>query len=115
MNNQDSNRSIQYFDKLMGMRGNTVNEVKTTTSASVDHSGNSDVDVNVNVELDTMPIALSLLCLSLANKQINEQEFELAVEKLIKVTDQYKRSGNKIKGESKVELFNKMNKNLWGR
>lgn len=106
MNNLDGNRSMQYFDNLMmKTRGNTYNEVKTNTTSSVDHSGNSDVDVNVNVELDTMPIALSLLCLSLANKQISHQEFEFAVEKLIAVNDQYKTSHGKNKDYSKPDLF----------
>ncbi|WP_318503789.1 hypothetical protein [Bacillus sp. T3] len=106
MNNPDGNRSMQYFDNLMmKTRGNTYNEVKTNTSSSVDHSGNSDVDVNVNVELDMMPIALSLLCLSLVNKQISQQEFEFAVEKLITVNDQYKKSHSKNKDYSKPDLF----------
>ncbi|MED4530613.1 hypothetical protein [Metabacillus fastidiosus] len=81
-------------------------------SSYINRSGNSDVDVNVNVEIDTMPIALALLCLSFANKQLTRKQFEAAVEELVEVTDRYKKGQKKRKGESTVKLFNenKVNK-----
>ncbi|MED4400827.1 hypothetical protein [Metabacillus fastidiosus] len=77
-----------------------------STSSYINRSGNSDVDVNIDIQLDTMPIALALLCLSFANKQLTRKQFEAAVEELVEVTDRYKKGQKKRKGESKVKLFN---------
>jgi hypothetical protein len=111
MENENKNRSINYFDSLMRSKESSFNNNRSKLSSSVDHSGNSDVDVNVNIQVDTMPIALSLLCLSLTR-----QEFEAAVENLVEVTNRYKESDRKIERESKVKLFNKDKSNrIWGR
>lgn len=116
MDNENINRSLNYFDSLMRTKESSVNNNRSKLSSSVDHSGNSDVDVNVNIQVDTMPIALSLLCLSFANKQLTRQEFEAAVENLVEVTNRYKESDRKIERESKVKLFNKDKSNrIWGR
>lgn len=116
MKNQEGNRSFQFFDNLMKTRESSLKEIKANVSSAINHSGNSDVDVSVNVQMDTMPIALSLLSLSLANKQISREEFEQAVEELIRINNQYKNSNSKMKGDSKVALFtNEKNKKIWGR
>lgn len=115
MENKDKNRSLQDFDRLMKTKKTSFNDIRSNLSSSVDHSGNSDVDVNVNIQIDTMPIALSLLCLSFANKQLTRQEFESAVEELVEVTNRYKKSEG-TDGESKVKLFNENKSNrIWGR
>jgi hypothetical protein len=115
MVNHSKNRSLGYFDQLMSTKESSFNDIQT--ASSVDHSGNSDVDVNVNIQIDTMPIAFSLLCLSLANKQLTRKEFETAVEELVKVTDRYKKSQEKMGGgESRVKLYNENKGNkIWGR
>ncbi len=116
MKNQEGNRSMQFFDNLMKTRESSLKEIKANVSSAINHSGNSDVDINVHVQMDTMPIALSLLSLSLANKQISREEFEQAVEELIKINNDYKNSDSKMKGDSKVALFtNEKNKRIWGR
>lgn len=113
MENKDLNQSFKHFDDLMRIKKSSFNENRSNLSSSVDHSGNSDVDVNVNVQVDTMPIALSLLCISLANKQISRQEFESAVEELIDLTNRYKKSERER--ESRVKLFNENRGNrIWG-
>ena len=95
---------MQGFDGLMRAKGSSFNDIQS--NSSIDHSGNSDVDVDVNIQVDTMPIALSLLCLSFAQNQLTRQEFESAVEELVKVTNNYKKSKGKIDGESRVKLYN---------
>ncbi|MGG3574673.1 hypothetical protein ABES25_09285 [Bacillus gobiensis] len=112
-NHQIQNRSLQQFDGLIKER--SINEIQSNLSSSVNRSGNSDVDVNVNIQVDTMPIALSLLCLSFANKQLSRQEFETAIKELEKVTRRYKKPEEKIKELSKVKLFNENRSNrIWG-
>ncbi|WP_156431359.1 hypothetical protein [Bacillus sp. FJAT-29814] len=58
---------------------------------SVNKSGNSDVDVQVDVHVDTTPIAFAILCSLLATKQMNNAEFEEAVERLqnLNLTEDY--------------------------
>lgn len=117
MGNENFNRSIQPFDASIRRKDRSINDIQSNLLSSVDRSGNSDVDVNVNVQVDTMPVALSFLCLALAKKELTRQEFELAVEALVEVTNQQKRLSevNKYR-DSKVKLFNE-NKTarLWGR
>lgn len=114
MENRSINHSLQHFNGLMRAKERSFNDIRS--ASSVDHSGNSDVDVNVNIQVDTMPIALSLLCLSFVNKQITRQEFESAVEELVKVTNRYKKSEGKIEGESRLKLFNENRSNkIWRR
>ena len=116
MENEDLNRSIQPFDALMRRKNRSFNDVQSNLFSSIDRSGNSDVDVNVNVEVDTMPVALSFLCLALAKKELTRQEFELAVEALVEVTNQHKRASEENKyRDSKVKLFDNKNARLWGR
>ncbi|MCP3762381.1 hypothetical protein NLX67_08255 [Domibacillus sp. A3M-37] len=55
---------------------------------SIGDSGNSDVDVNVIVKVDTIPIAFAMLCSMWASKQMSDEDFELAVRKLEKITGQ---------------------------
>ena len=117
MENEDFNRSIQPFDALITRRDRSFEDIQTNLLSSIDRSGNSDVDVNVNVEVDTMPVALSFLCLALAKKELTRQEFESAVEALVEVTTQHKRSSEENKyRDSKVKLFHdKKNAGIWGR
>src|SRR6478672_3189066 len=117
MGNEDFNRSIQPFDALMRRKYRSNNDIQSNLLSSIDRSGNSDVDVNVNVQVDTMPIALSFLCLALAKKELTRQEFESAVEALVEVTNQHKRSSEENKDrDSNVKLFHdKKNARLWGR
>ncbi|WP_081485636.1 hypothetical protein [Bacillus methanolicus] len=82
---------------------------KQLSEATVNQSGNSDVDVNVKVNIDTMPIALALLCQSFANKQLTKEEFEIAVKKLLELTDKYRESKNEKKSNVKY-----INKDIWG-
>ncbi|MCM3767310.1 hypothetical protein [Neobacillus niacini] len=58
---------------------------------SINKSGNSDVDVRVDVHVDTTPIAFAILCSLLATKQMNNDEFEEAVERLrnLNLTEDY--------------------------
>jgi hypothetical protein len=97
-------------------KNRSFNDIQSNPLSSIDRIGNSDVDVNVNVQVDTMPVALSFLCLALAKKELTRREFELAVEALVEVTNQYKRSseGNKYR-DSKVKLFDNKSARLWGR
>lgn len=115
MGNEDLNRSIQPFDAMIRTKDSSFNDIQSNLSSSIDRSGNSDVDVNVIVQVDTMPIALAVLCLSLANKQLTRQEFESAVEELIEVTRQYKKSDVNKYRESKVKLYDKKSNRIWGR
>ncbi|MFT4412463.1 hypothetical protein ACLM5H_01260 [Fredinandcohnia humi] len=90
---------------------NTIKDADITdTEASVNQSGNSDVDVNVSVNVDTMPIALAILYQSLLRKEISNEEFELAANKLMDLTDKYRES--KKKKDSKVRYFNN---DVWRR
>ncbi|MGP7816352.1 hypothetical protein [Niallia sp. 01092] len=116
MEKQSKKRSLQHFDQLMRTKESSFNDIRSNLSSSVNQSGNSDVDVNVNIQIDTMPIALSLLCLSFANKQLTRQEFESAVNELVEMTNRYKESEGKIKGDSTVKLFNENKSNrIWGK
>lgn len=116
MKHQDIKGSSYYFDDLMLKHDKALNDVKTDVTSAVNHSGNSDVDVKVNVNIDTMPIALALLCLSYANKQISYQQFENAVEKLLEVNHKYKNNSEAYPGDSKVKLMNdSQNRKIWGR
>lgn len=116
MDNQSINRSSQHFDGFMRVRESSLNDIRSDLSAAVNRSGNSDVDVNVNIQVDTMPIGLSLLCLSFAKKQITREEFESAVKELVKVTNNYKKSDRNRDRESRVKLFNDNKSNrVWGR
>jgi hypothetical protein len=116
MENEEFNRSIQPFDASIRRKNRSFNDVQSNLLSSVDRSGNSDVDVNVNVEVDTMPVALSFLCLALAKKELTRQEFELAVEALVEVTNQHKRLSEVNKHrDSKVKLFDNKSARLWGR
>ncbi|WP_147534294.1 hypothetical protein [Bacillus marasmi] len=116
MNDQDAKSSSRFFDDLMLRKAKSVNQVKTDASSAVNHSGNSDVDVKVNVNVDTMPIALAFLVLSYANKQIDRQQFEEAVEKLLEVNKQYQKTTESYPGDSKVKLMKDQNDTkIWGR
>ena len=109
----NANRSI--FDATLGAKDSSSNDIQSNLASTIDRSGNSDVDVNVNVEVDTMPIAIALLCISLANKQLTRQEFESAVEELVEVTSQYKKSEVNKYRDSKVKLYNDEKSNrIWG-
>lgn len=113
MENESKNRSFEHFDRLMKTNKDSINEIQSNLSSSVNHSGNSDVDVNVNIQVDTMPIALSLLYISLANKQITRQDFESAVEELGNLKNRNKKSERE--SDSKVKLFNENRSNrIWG-
>ncbi len=54
---------------------------------SIGHSGNSDVDVNIDVNVDTTPIGFAILCYLLAKGQMNNEEFQVAVQKLENLTN----------------------------
>lgn len=54
----------------------------------IKESGNSDVDVNVQIQVDTKPIAFAILCSLLATKQMSNEEFELAILRLEKLTSE---------------------------
>lgn len=116
LKSEDVKVTSHFFDDLMLVKDRTINEVKADVSSAVNHSGNSDVDVKVHVNLDTMPIALALLCLSYANKQISEQQFSEAVEKLLDVHHQYQAKNETYPGDSKVKLMNSnKDSQVWGR
>ncbi|MED4404009.1 hypothetical protein [Metabacillus fastidiosus] len=82
MEKQDTNNSSQNFDRLMGIRESSSNEIRSSFSSSLDHSGNSNNDIQINIEVDTAPLAFSLLSLAYANKQLTREEFDLAVQEL---------------------------------
>jgi hypothetical protein len=84
-----------------------ISDESHVTEAAVSKSGNSDVDVNVKIDIDTMPIALAILCLSVANKQLTNEEFEEATRKLFELNDKYMRDN-----KSNVKYFNE---NIWRR
>jgi hypothetical protein len=84
-----------------------ISDETHVTEAAVSKSGNSDVDVNVKIDIDTMPIALAVLCLSLANKQLTKEEFEEATRKLFELNDKYIKDR-----KSNVKYFNE---NIWRR
>ncbi|NMD69278.1 hypothetical protein HHO41_03185 [Bacillus sp. DNRA2] len=116
MKSEDLKVTSRFFDDLMLVKDRTINEVKADVSSAVNHSGNSDVDVKVHVNLDTMPIALALLCLSYANKQITQQQFSEAVEKLMDVHHHYQSKYETNPGDSKVKLMNtNKDSKVWGR
>ncbi|PLT35069.1 hypothetical protein [Bacillus sp. V5-8f] len=69
-------------------RGN-VNHNDTDSNennARIGHSGNSDVDIQLNVQVDTRPIAYAILCSLLATKQMTNEEFSAAVQKMDEMT-----------------------------
>lgn len=55
-------------------------------NARIGHSGNSDVDIQLNVQVDTRPIAYAILCSLLATKQMTNEEFATAVQKMDELT-----------------------------
>ncbi|RFU65327.1 hypothetical protein [Peribacillus glennii] len=67
-------------------------------NARIGHSGNSDVDIQLNVQVDTRPIAYAILCSLLATKQMTNEEFSAAVQKMDELTP-YQTSAKNHKNE----------------
>ena len=65
---------------------------KIDNNANIGHSGNSNVDVNVTVQIDTKAIAYALLCSSLARKEMSNDEFSFAINKLEELLDKKPKS-----------------------
>ncbi|OLN22987.1 hypothetical protein BTO30_06950 [Domibacillus antri] len=93
--------SFSNFDRLSSRD-------KLANKLSIGESGNSDVDVNVVVKVDTMPIAFAMLCSLWSSKQLSDEDFERAVERLEKLTGQQTNkvffSDNEL---SNVKIFEK--------
>lgn len=84
---------------------NSVNNERTDNQASIHHSGNSDVDVHVNIEIDTKSIAYALLCSSLAKKELTNEQFEFALNKLAELTSETRSSQSINKETTWNKLF----------
>ncbi len=84
---------------------NIIN-VSNASSTEIGQSGNSDVDLKIDVHVDTIAIGYAILCSLLATKQMDNEEFKLAVRKLEELTRKsyYGKDTNNL---SNVKLFNK--------
>jgi hypothetical protein len=83
---EDTTRKTQNFF-VNSSNKSSLDEIAFTkeiheNQAKVNQSGNSHVNVNVNVEVDTKAIAYAMLCSSLARKELTNDEFEFALNKL---------------------------------
>lgn len=82
-----------------------INTISNANSATIGQSGNSDVDVKIDVHVDTTAIGYAILCSLLATKQMDNDEFKMAVRKLEELTRK-SFSGRDINDVSTVKLFN---------
>ncbi|MBA2870107.1 hypothetical protein HNQ85_000365 [Anoxybacillus calidus] len=112
-NVNDNQFSLENLGSLSSL-GKVYSIDRQLNQSQIGHSGNSDVDVNVNIQVDTMPIAFAILCSLLATKQMTNEEFELAIEKLETLSNNYKKSNYRRETNdiSKVKLLNRKG---WGR
>jgi hypothetical protein len=83
---------------------NTNNQDINENQAKINQSGNSNVNVNVTVEVDTKAIAYALLCSSLAKKEMTNEEFEFALQKLEQLT----KNDQKDKNNKNDSQWNKL-------
>jgi hypothetical protein len=74
---------------------------------SIGHSGNSDVDLKVDVNIDTTPIGFAILCSLLATGQMNNEQFQISVQKLEELTNRKMSnfSGHDFNNLTNVRLF----------
>lgn len=79
---------------------------------SIGHSGNSDVDLKLDVNVDTTPIGFAILCSLLATGQMNNEEFQIALQKLEDLTNRKMGSflGRDVNNIANVRLFNSKRK-----
>lgn len=103
-NNNAESRSFEQ-DKIK-IRNETIN--------SIGQSGNSDVDIQIDVHVDTTAIAFAILCSLLATKQMNNVEFEEAVERLqnLNLRDNYRYKLNEPNDLSNVKIFKRNRKRV---
>lgn len=82
-----------------------VISIRNAHSTEIGQSGNSDVDLKIDVHVDTIAIGYAILCSLLATKQMDNDEFKMAVRKLEELTRKtyYGRDTNNL---SNVRLFN---------
>lgn len=83
--------------------GNHEQHIDTDSNennAKIGHSGNSDVDIQLNVQVDTRPIAYAILCSLLATKQMTNEEFATAVQKMDELTPY--QTNNQVQKEEKL-------------
>jgi hypothetical protein len=75
---------------------------------SIGHSGNSDVDLKVDVNIDTTPIGFAILCSLLATGQMNNEQFQISVQKLEELTNRKMNNfaGHDFNDLTNVRLFN---------
>ncbi len=94
--------------KNIDLRPNEQNviSIRNATSTEIGQSGNSDVDLKIDVHVDTIAIGYAILCSLLATKQMDNEEFKMAVRKLDELTRKsyYGKDTNEL---SNVRLFNK--------
>ncbi|WP_256241582.1 hypothetical protein [Bacillus sp. V3B] len=75
---------------------------------SIGHSGNSDVDLKVDINVDTTPIGFAILCSLLATEQMNNEQFQISIQKLEELTNRKMSnfSGRDFNNLTNVRLFN---------
>ncbi|MEH7354659.1 hypothetical protein V7150_13955 [Neobacillus drentensis] len=86
MNISDHNLQRQLLDNKNNAESRSFEQdnikIRNENTNSIGQSGNSDVDIQIDVHVDTTAIAFAILCSLLATKQMNNVEFEEAVERL---------------------------------
>ena len=90
-----SSKSKVYYGKNSdrdSAKKNSIKQDLIDNQAKISHSGNANVDVDVNLIIDTKSIAYALLCSSLAKKELTNDQFEFALNKLAELTSENKRS-----------------------
>ncbi|MCQ6275430.1 hypothetical protein JMM81_10710 [Bacillus sp. V3B] len=75
---------------------------------SIGHSGNSDVDLKVDVNIDTTAIGFAILCSLFATRQMDNEEFQIAVQKLEGLTNKKMSTftGRDVNSPNNIRLFN---------
>jgi len=99
INNKNSSESHTFEQDDIKIRNESIN--------SIGQSGNSDVDIQIDVHVDTTAIAFAILCSLLATKQMNNVEFEEAVERLqnLNLRENYRYRLDNPNDLSKVKMF----------
>jgi len=89
-------------------------KIKNESINSIGQSGNSDVDIQIDVHVDTTAIAFAILCSLLATKQMNNVEFDEAVEKLqnLNLRENYRYKFDDPNDLSNVRMFKRNRKRV---
>ncbi|WHY79008.1 hypothetical protein QNH20_07710 [Neobacillus sp. WH10] len=118
MNTADHHSQRQLIDNKNNAESRSIEQdnikIRNETINSIGQSGNSDVDIQIDVHVDTTAIAFAILCSLLATKQMNNVEFEEAVERLqsLNLRENYRYKLDDPNDLSNVKIFKRNRKRV---